>query len=249
MPTELKVGCCGFPVSRARYSKTFSVVEVQQTFYQPPSSGTLEKWRSQVPAEFEFTMKAWQVITHESNCLTYRRLREPLSSRQKEEAGNFRVNSTVIEAWKRTLECARILGSRRILFQCPARFAPTPENKSNLCEFFRTIGRRTCSPGLGQPLIFIWEPRGVWKPNEIRELCDELNLIHGVDPFLQPPVTGGIGYFRLHGGKDYRHRYTDADLKELQRRVEGYKPCYVLFNNIGMVEDALRFKRLLSESY
>jgi uncharacterized protein YecE (DUF72 family) len=248
MLTEFKVGCCGFPVARARYFKMFPVVEVQQTFYQPPSLRTLEQWKSQASAGFEFTMKAWQVITHESSSLTYRRLREPLSSRQKEEAGNFRVNSTVLEAWKRTLECARILGSRCILFQCPARFEPTPENKSNLCEFFRTIGRPTCSPGLDQPLIFIWEPRGVWKADEIRELCVELNLIHSVDPFLQAPVTRGMGYFRLHGGKDYRHRYTDADLKELQRRVEGYKPCYVLFNNIGMVEDALRFKRLLSES-
>lgn len=247
MASELKVGCCGFPIARARYSKMLSVVEVQQTFYQPPSSRTLEKWRSQVPAEFEFTMKAWQVITHESSSLTYRRLREPLSSHQMKEAGNFRVNSTVIEAWKRTLECARILGSRCILFQCPARFAPTPENKSNLCEFFRTIGRPTCSPGLDQPLIFIWEPRGVWKADEIRELCAELNLIHGVDPFLQPPVTNGPGYFRLHGGKGYRYRYTDADLKDLQRCVRGYDPCYVLFNNIGMLEDAQRFKRLFSE--
>ncbi|KGN41169.1 hypothetical protein N801_08795 [Knoellia aerolata DSM 18566] len=29
---------------------------------------------SQVPADFEFTMKAWQVITHESNSPTYRRM-------------------------------------------------------------------------------------------------------------------------------------------------------------------------------
>src|SRR6185503_19103411 len=44
--------------------KQFPVVEVQQTFYDPPPIGTLEKWRRQAPAGFEFTMKAWQVITH-----------------------------------------------------------------------------------------------------------------------------------------------------------------------------------------
>lgn len=32
----LKIGCCGFPVGRRQYAACFSVVEVQQTFYQPP---------------------------------------------------------------------------------------------------------------------------------------------------------------------------------------------------------------------
>jgi uncharacterized protein YecE (DUF72 family) len=36
------------------------VVEVQQTFYQPPRVATLEKWRLDAPANFEFTLEAWQ---------------------------------------------------------------------------------------------------------------------------------------------------------------------------------------------
>ena len=35
-PRDWRVGCCGFPISLRRYAEEFSVVEVQQTFYQPP---------------------------------------------------------------------------------------------------------------------------------------------------------------------------------------------------------------------
>ena len=37
---EIKVGCCGFPVSREKYYKNFDVVGIQQTFYQPPQEKT-----------------------------------------------------------------------------------------------------------------------------------------------------------------------------------------------------------------
>jgi uncharacterized protein YecE (DUF72 family) len=36
----IRVGCCGFPMAHAVYYRHFSVVEVQQTFYQPPRIAT-----------------------------------------------------------------------------------------------------------------------------------------------------------------------------------------------------------------
>jgi uncharacterized protein YecE (DUF72 family) len=140
--SDLRVGCCGFPVTLARYAETFSVVEVQQTFYQPPQLRTLQKWRSQTSPQFEFTLKAWQLITHEASSPTYRRLREKLNDRQRREAGAFRASATVMAAWERTLQCAQALGSRLVLFQCPARYSPTPENKKNLRCFFHELNRQ-----------------------------------------------------------------------------------------------------------
>jgi uncharacterized protein YecE (DUF72 family) len=67
---DLRIGCCGFPLSLSRYAKIFRVVEVQQTFYQPPLTRTLERGRARVPSEFEFTLKAWQLITHEATSPT-----------------------------------------------------------------------------------------------------------------------------------------------------------------------------------
>ena len=55
----IKLGMCGFTIGAAAYYKQFRVVEVQQTFYDPPTA-TLQRWREEAPPGFEFTMKAWQ---------------------------------------------------------------------------------------------------------------------------------------------------------------------------------------------
>ena len=220
---------------------------MQQTFYQPPLVKTLQKWRTQVPRAFEFTLKAWQLITHEASSPTYRRLCEPLSDRQRREAGAFRLNETVLAAWRRTVECAHALGSRIILFQCPRRFAPTHENKANLRAFFHALKAEVPAGQRGESCTFVWEPRGDWTAAEIQELCAELNLAHGVDPLAQEPATAGLGYFRLHGRGGYPYRYTDADLAGLLSKVQVRVPCYVLFNNLSMLEDAQRFQQLAGQ--
>jgi len=242
--SQVRIGCCGFPQPLVRFAQNFRLAEVQQTFYQPPQLKTLERWRAQVPADFEFTLKAWQLITHESTSPTYRRLREKLSDRQLRETGAFRASEIVTNAWRRTLDCARALGSRLILFQCPARFGPTSDHKMNLREFFHAVRKDISKDQDAADFIFVWEPRGEWKREEIGGLCEELGLVHGVDPFEQMPVTQGLGYFRLHGKGGYRYRHTDEDLERLRAVTRGFRPCYVLFNNLSMLEDARRFARL-----
>ncbi len=248
MAANVRVGCCGFPQALGQYARTLPVVEVQQTFYQPPLLRTLERWRAQVPAGFEFTLKAWQLITHEATSPTYRRLREKLSDAQRREAGAFRVNSIVMSAWRRTLECAQALSSRVIVFQCPARFTPMWENKQNLRAFFREVNRAMPARSPAEMHTFVWEPRGEWKPEEVHELCEELDLVHAVEPFRQEPLGAGLGYFRLHGRTGYRYRYTDDDLKRLLELAQSRPSCYVLFNNISMLEDARRFQELVPRS-
>jgi len=41
----IKVGCCGFPVNRREYFRHLQLVEIQQTFYQPPRAETARRWR------------------------------------------------------------------------------------------------------------------------------------------------------------------------------------------------------------
>src|SRR4051794_31744010 len=106
----IHVGLCGWTVAQSRYVREFSLVEVQHTFYEPPSDELLQRWRSSAPARFEFTMKAWQVVTHESSSPTYRRLKQPLAPQARAELGGFRLSDTVLRGWDRTLQCARLLG-------------------------------------------------------------------------------------------------------------------------------------------
>lgn len=234
----IKVGCCGFPCARGAYFRRFPVVEVQQTFYQPPRLATLERWRREAPEDFAFTLKAWQVVTHPATSPTYRRLRAPLET--PEEAGFFRRGETVRAAWERTRAAAAALAARTVLFQCPASFTPCDEHLADMRAFFRAAPR--------DGLTFAWEPRGRWPDALVAELCAELDLVHCVDPLARAPVTAGAAYFRLHGRTGYRYRYTDADLDEILERCAGFGETTCLFNNMTMGEDAARFQALVARA-
>lgn len=244
MRDPVLVGCCGFPVRRDAYQAEFPLVEVQQTFYQLPAVSTARRWREESPPGFVHTMKAWQLITHAPTSPTYRRLREPLRG-PPEAYGSFRPTPQVHEAWRRTLEVARALGARVVVFQCPASFRPTDRNLADLRTFFEQAPR--------DGLAFAWEPRGGWPPEAVRELCAELDLVHCVNPLSGREVHGSFAYWRLHGVDGYRYRYTDQDLRKLLRRCRealeaGRFPIYVLFNNLAMLEDARRFRALLQDA-
>jgi uncharacterized protein YecE (DUF72 family) len=234
---SIRLGLCGFTIGAAAYFETFDVVEVQQTFYDPPSATTIERWRAQAPPRFEFTMKAWQVITHAGTSRTYKRLKSPFSERQKSEAGGFRVNATVMDAWKTTLACAKRLRATAILFQCPASFRPTDENASAMRNFFGEIGRI-------DGVRMLWEPRGPWPDDLVSSLCRELDLVHAVDPFVRPSLTPEQIYWRLHGNGSHYASYTDAELAQLHAWLAGSDRPYVMFNNIPRVGDANRFRAM-----
>jgi uncharacterized protein YecE (DUF72 family) len=237
----IRVGCCGFRSSRESYYELLDTVEVQHTFYQPPQSSTLRRWREESPERFEFTLKAWQLITHQSSSPTYRRLKRQLTDEEKEGAGSFRMSAIVKEAWEVTRECASALKARAVLFQCPASFRPFAENVEHMRAFFRTTSR-------GRP-AFCWEPRGDWPRELVKELCEELNLWHVVDPFKERTVTPRRCYFRLHGRRGWRYKYEDAELEELYSMLPKNVRSYVFFNNVEMLDDARRFKEIVeSES-
>jgi uncharacterized protein YecE (DUF72 family) len=234
--TTVKTGLCGFTIGAAAYYETFGVLEVQQTFYEPPPARTLERWRMQAPPEFEFTMKAWQVITHFATSRTYRRLKSAIDMT---EAGGFRVNDTVMRAWETTHAAARILRATAILFQCPASFRATDENIASMRNFFAAIERP-------KNVRFLWEPRGAWPDDVVVDLCRDLGLIHAVDPFVRPSLTPELTYWRLHGNGSAYATYTDAELNQLRAWITGetYAQTYAMFNNIPRVGDAKRFMAL-----
>lgn len=238
--SRIKVGCCGFPVARSKYFETFDIVELQQTFYQPPQISTALKWAKESGEGFEYTMKAWQLITHEPKSPTYRRLKIPISGSRAKNYGSFKPTGEVLDAWEETREIARALNASIIVFQCPASFAPTDENKRNMRAFFSSVERESSA--------FAWEPRGAWSEGEIEQLCRDLELMHVVDPFQSRPVWGNIRYFRLHGRGGYRYRYTEEDLDTLKKLPGEAVPAYFMFNNVYMYEDALALKNLLSQT-
>jgi uncharacterized protein YecE (DUF72 family) len=233
----IRVGLCGFTIGAAAYFETFDTLEVQQTFYEPPSRDTMARWRAQAPPGFVFTIKAWQVITHRSTSTTYRRMKTRIDDMSA--VGGFQLNDTTLRAWKVSRDAARLLHAKAVLFQCPASFKPTEENVANMRRFFGAIDRL-------EGVAFLWEPRGAWPDDLLVEICRDLDLVHTVDPFLRDSVTPNLLYWRLHGlGNAYRP-YTDEELTALAARVPRGAEGYIMFNNIPRVKDAKTFIGLLN---
>lgn len=234
---ETKIGCCGFAKGRKRYFGRFGITEVQQTFYRPPKPEQTSKWREEASEDFEFTIKAWQLITHSPRSPTYRRAGIAIDKEKHDSYGSFRPSEEVFGAWEETSRIARILRATVVVFQCPASFRPSEENIRNMKDFFLTIDRGR--------LTFAWEPRGPWPRETIADLCEELHLVHCVDPFKDRPLTRGVAYFRLHGsppGKTmYNYRYMKKDLRVLQDQCTAYDKVYCMFNNLFMWDNALEF--------
>jgi len=239
---NVRVGLCGFTMSMKTYALHFPVVEVQNTFYDPPADAALNKWRAVTPASLEYTIKVWQLVTHAANSPTYRRMKRALSAEL--EPGFFRDSPAVEEGWQRSLRCASLLSASAMLFQCPASFTPDADNVERMRSFFERIERP-------EPRL-LWEPRGPkWlsKRELALSLCHDLGLVHVVDPFVVPPEPGRPVYWRLHGIGGARQSYTDEQLGALHRmllEVAPTEPAYVMFNNLPRVGDAKRFKHLIS---
>jgi len=233
---QIKIGCCGFAVSRKRYFHDFSVVEVQQTFYEPPSESTLKQWRIEAPEGFEFTIKAWQIITHPFTSPTYKRTKSCIGN--PENYGFFKNTQEVYEAWKTTLKVAEILQSNIILFQTPSSFKPDKDNIENMKKFFDYIDR--------EDLTFVLELRG-WQWNQILTVTEATATVPVItEEHLYNDIPAELYYLRLHGRQGYKYKYADTDLKQIYQRVlELDRSVYVLFNNIHMYDDAMRLKKMI----
>lgn len=175
-----------------------------------------------------------QLITHEPTSPTYRRLKIDIAEKNARRYGSFKPTDEVLEACEQTLRFAHELGAGFMVFQCPASFSPSERNKTNMRRFLKGLKRRD--------LTFIWEPRGEWRREEIRELCEELDLVHCVDPAKQNSLWGRIEYYRLHGPSGYSSRYEAEHLQKLLVACRGVS--YYFFNNRFMFDDALAFQRL-----
>ncbi len=247
----IKTGCCGFGLKGGAkaYYKSFEVVELQSTFYKLPRIETAQKWRREAPQGFEFVVKAWQAITHPTSGPTWWRAGVIPNEQERSQYGHLRPTAKNLDAWKRILEICKQLDCKVCVVQCPPSFVLDARNVANMRRFFGRIPRNG--------LNLAWEPRHrTWHDNleVVRKLCNELQLVHVADILKREPQSAGqISYIRLHGlpaELSYKYSYTDADLKLLLQKVTRLdtEKTYVLFNNVTMAKDCLRFKELLASS-
>jgi uncharacterized protein YecE (DUF72 family) len=211
---------------------------------------TAKRWREKAPENFEFSMKAWQVVTHPATSPSWRRTRLPVSDSEKDNYGFLRLTQENLTAFNETMLICRALRCKICVFQTPPSFGFSEENSYALRQFF----------GSAKHEVFVaWEPRGTWNehPDKIQKLCKELDLIHVVDLLRRrPSFVRDKAYIRLHGLNpreyDYKYHYTEKDLSrlldELRSLESKISEAYILFNNISMFDDARRFLEMTRQS-
>lgn len=204
------------------YFENYGLVELNKTFYEYPKMETVERWRRNAPENFEFTVKAHQDISHKSK---------------------MKLDETCLKAFERMKQICKILDSKVLLIQTPGSFRP--DRLEDAEKFFMSVSRGD--------LTLAWETRGPeWGRPEVydrlRSVLSALEVVHVTDPLVAPPAfTGKIAYFRLHGlGKElYYYQYSDEELGKLWEFIkplhEAGKEVYLLFNNLSMFEDGVRF--------
>ena len=197
------------------YTKRFSTVELNNSFYRLPSEDTFAAWREQVPRGFLFAVKASRFLTH------IKRLRDPA------------------EPLNRLLTHAAPLGPTLgpILYQIPPRWFPDAER---LETFLAALPQRL-TPTSRQRLHHVLEmrdPRGYepWVIDLLRQYGVAL-CVHDMPGSESPLIAvGPIAYIRFHGyGAKYGGSYPDQVLDEWAQWIRGLlssgRDVYAYFNN------------------
>jgi uncharacterized protein YecE (DUF72 family) len=218
------------------YGERFNTVEVNSTFYRPPSPGMVWNWVKKTPANFEFTIKLWQKFTHPEMFL-------------KTTGKEPEITKNDVDLFRKGLEPlvkASKLGC--LLVQFPPQFQLTPptlEKLDRTLGFFKEfpmaveLRHRSWSDMLntteeilnnyGASLVYIDEPK----------------FNFSIKQDFKP--IGPIFYLRMHGrnaetwfhhksaAEKYNYLYSS---EELQPFVEGLnqvkqltKRIYVYMNN------------------
>lgn len=237
--------CCGIAgMGLSRYTDLLRVVELQSTFYRLPAVATARGWRSKVPQGFRFTLKAFQGVTHPVSSPTWRRAGRQKPVERAENYGHLSPTEENFKCWRRTMEICGVLDARLCVVQLPPSFTCCDENIGNLMDFFGSVERPV--------------PVGVElrrrsrdeEPSKVENMLKGVRALHIVGPLVKAPeYKGDACYYRLYdlGKRLYSYRYTDEGLLRLKEIVLGgeAREAYVMFNNVSMKDDCLRFHRLL----
>jgi len=228
----------------ARY---FDTIEINSSFYRPPTPSTTKSWANRVAAnkQFIFTAKLHRVFTHERGKAT------------AEDEKLFREGMDVLAK-------ADKLGS--VLLQFPWSFKNTPDDRIYLAQLLERFS--------DYPLVV--EVRHTsWNNEEVYEWLQERGV--GVCNIDQPVfkrsirpaalTTSPVGYVRLHGRnyqnwfreqapRDERYNYLysldelDPWITRIKEVAKNTRETYVITNNHfrgQAVVNAVEIKAALAE--
>jgi len=221
--TDLRIGCSGFLYDHWRknfypddlsksywleyYSKNFSSVELNVTFYKLPDRETFSKWYSSTPEDFVFSLKGSRFITHVKKL---KDCAEPVEA--------FFSRATLLK---------EKLGI--ILWQFPPTFTIDLGRLTEFLEILKPYGIRNTFEFRNQA----WINKKVFDllKKEKAALC----MADWPDFLDKLPLTADFVYIRRHGEGNYATSYSMESLKKDAKRIKAYlrqkKDVFIYFNN------------------
>ncbi|HJR46375.1 MAG TPA: DUF72 domain-containing protein [Actinomycetota bacterium] len=236
------------------YAEHFPLVEVDSTYYFPPSERNSELWVERTPKDFVFNIKAFSLLTQHPTKVNA--LYEDI--RPKTDKKNVYLSDLepklVDEVWDRflsALEPLRAAGKLgTLLFQFPHWFPISKANKHYVLDCAKRAAPMQIAVEFRQP---------TWMNEQNRDETLEFLEGHGL-PYVcvdmpqgfkssVPPVvaaTADLAMIRFHGQNDeewesgsvqrrFAYLYSEKELKQwaprLKELASDAKETHVLMNN------------------
>lgn len=237
----------------AYYARQFPLVEVDATYYTPPSERNSALWAARTPDGFTFNVKAFSLLTGHPTRVSalYADLRPDTDRRLVYPKD---LDAAVVDAvWERFLSALEPLYAAgrlgAVLFQFPQWFPIGRRNKEYLLE---------CARRAAPYRICVEFRNRTWLSEENRaETLDFLasyalpyvcvDMPQGYSSSVPPVVaaTADLAVVRFHGHSDrweskdiyerFGYRYDEAELREwaprVRRLAEQASTVHVLMNN------------------
>jgi uncharacterized protein YecE (DUF72 family) len=242
------------------YAEQFPIVEVDSTYYFPPSEKNSVLWIERTPKDFTFNVKAYSLLTNHPTRpdSIYKDLELPDELADKKNLYREQLPDAIVdEVWQRfrdalmPLHSAGKLGA--VLFQYPQWFVIGRKNKDYILE---------CADRLKEFRIGVEFRHKTWL--EERNVDETLSFLsdHGL-PFVSvdmpqgfdsslPPIAAAtaddIAMVRFHGrdrkawakknvsaSERFRYEYSEAELNEWVPKIRDVsgraRETHVLMNN------------------
>lgn len=242
------------------YAENFPIVEVDSTYYYPPSDQAVDAWVNRTPDEFTFHIKAWSLLTKHPtrpNSLAPD-LRETATERKGRFLyANHLPDETMDEVWRRFAASLMPLHSTGKLgvihFQYPEWFLPGTESRNYIVE---------CQERLHNYRIAVEFRNSLWFDERHLERTLEFLRSHDIPvtsvdmpqgfrssmPPLAAATAKDLAYVRFHGRNAdqwdkpqeiatprFAYKYTQEELApwvpKLKDLASQAKEVHVLMNN------------------
>ena len=197
------------------YSEVFNFVEVNYTFYEYPDTRMVERWRRRVPADFTFSVRCHQDLTHR------------IGLKPVDEA--YYVLS-------RMVTYCGILDAPFLVLETPARYGMNQDAVDRARDFLSSANLRG--------VRLVWEVRAP-VTSAVVDLIRDFNAIQCVDLSREAPsVESDVVYSRLFGkGKHNIWQFTDDELLTVDKEIERITPriAALSYHGVRMNTDAARY--------